>query len=602
MLSGASFQERIPLSTLTRSTYKLADQIGLPDKTMQPREKKLAALLAGVVGLAVAWMFLESRIVAPLTNQRNQLAAVQVQLEERENRKLDLLQAQSDLSDWRYTSLPPNQFTAHREYQEWLTDLAVMSGWTDPQPELGPRRPLPRSRFYQIPVTIKAHATLEQVARFLYHCRRVALLHRIDDLKLVSPAADGNPLLDVTLKAVGLSLPEAEERQHLFARTQLTSDLPAETDKMQVEPAKGFPLVTGFQVKLGHELVEVRDIDGTTWTVERGVEDTIAAVHSAGSDVELFPVDREAAARSFDDYRSLLENSPFTKPAPPVEYHPEFSPQSLPVVTRGTPWEVPLTVSGWNRSGGAKVFSLDDDAPPGMTIDAETGELSWNPDESVPAGDYAVTVRAASRINSDQRLVATLPVTLREPNVPPVIEEPEPLRAYSGRRIAVQIEARDPDGAESHLKYALTGEIPDGAQIDEQSGELVWTPPLTLELGEYPITVSVTDQGDPPQTVSKVVNITVAEDAALFTKYVGYFGEGGRTEALFYNQATDQKTKLLPGDSLQVAEIDAEVVRIDRYHVELKIASKNFRLPLGKSLRQLLPVGDAEPGSGNGAR
>lgn len=559
---------------------------------MQPREKRLAAILSGVVALAIGWSLID-RLFAPLTEHRNRLTAAQVQLEDREAKAVQLAQARSDLENWRYESLPPNQFTAQREYQEWLMDLAVLSGWTDPTPELGPRRALPRSRFIQIPVTLKGRATLEEAARFLYHCERVALLHRIDDLKLISLGADGNPRFEVTLKAVGLSLPDAPERPHLFPRAILKSDLTAESTTAEVEPATGFPLVAGFQVKLGDELAAVRKINGTTWTIERGVENTVAAAHSAGSDLELFPVDFDAVDRTFEDYRSLLENSPFTKPLPPVEYRPEFTPASLPVVIRGTQWEVPLTVSGWNPSGGKPLFSLGDDAPAGMSIDAATGKLSWNPDASVPAGDHAVTIRAASPVNSDQQLTATLPVTLREPNLPPVIEAIEPIRGYSGRSIEVPIVASDPDGAEGSLKYSLTGQVPEGAKIDEQSGKLTWTPPLTLELGEYPLTVSVTDQGDPPQTVTTIVKITVAEDAALFTKYVGYFREGGRPEAFLYNQMTDRRTSLHPGDSLQVADIDAEVVHIEPEHIELKIASQTFRLPLSKSLRQLLPVGNS---------
>ncbi|MBX3438762.1 MAG: putative Ig domain-containing protein [Planctomycetaceae bacterium] len=561
---------------------------------MQPREKKLAILLGAAVGAYVLWGALDSWIFGPIANQQGLLTAAQLQLDDRESKQLAVFAAQSRLRDWRYESLPPNQLTAQREYQEWLMDLAALTGFIDARPELGPRRPLPRSQFFQIPVTIEARATLEQVARFLYHCERVALLHRFDLLDLVSPASDGNPLLQVKLTAVGLSLPESLERQHLFPRTDITSDMTDTTNTITVESAAGFPLAPGFQVKLNQELVKVTKIEGTTWTVERGIEGTVAAGHAAGSDVELFPVNRQAATRSFEDYRSLLQNSPFTKPSPPVEYKPEFSPAKLPVVTRGTPWQQKLTLTGWNPSGGPPVFSFTGDVPTGMKLDAETGTLSWNPDASIASGTYELHVRAASRINSEQSLKADLPVTLRDPNSPPVIEEIAPLKAFSGRPIEVQVSAADPDQPEGGLKFSLTGTVPEGAKIDATTGKLTWTPPLTMELGDYPLTVSVVDQGDPPQTVTKVVNVTVADDAALFTQYNGYFAANDKPEALLVNKnQPNARTYVQLGETFRVSEIEAQIVRIEPNHIELKIASQSYRLPLGSNFRQLLPMGPA---------
>jgi hypothetical protein len=228
-----------------------------------------------------------------------------------------------------------------------------------------------------------------------------------------------------------------------------------------------------------------------------------------------------------------------------------------------------------------------------MTLDAETGKLIWNPGEAVPAGQFEVPLRAVSRINSDQALDVTMPLTLREPNLPPVIQEVEPVKGYSGRPIRVRISARDPDGEADGLSYSLTGAVPEAAKIDGTTGELTWTPPLTMELGDYPITVAVTDSGDPPQTASLNVPVTVVEDTALFTKYSGKFTLNGEPEAFLYNPATNETTIVRLGDHVQVADISGTVIRIERDHLDLEIASQTFRLPIAKSFRQLLPVGEA---------
>ncbi|MGE4003376.1 MAG: putative Ig domain-containing protein, partial [Planctomycetaceae bacterium] len=274
----------------------------------------------------------------------------------------------------------------------------------------------------------------------------------------------------------------------------------------------------------------------------------------------------------------------------------------LPVVTRGTPWEQKLTVTGWNPSGGPPVLSLEGDAPTGLKLDPQTGTLSWNPESSVAVGTYDLHIRAASRINSDQSLAAVMPVTLRDPNTPPVIEEVVPVKAFSGRPVEIQIRASDSDEPEGGLKYALNGTVPEGAKIDEQSGKLSWTPPLTMELGDYPITVSVVDRGDPPQTVTKEVKVTVADDAALFTQYNGFFLANGEPEALLVNKnQQNAKTFVHLGDTFSVSEIEAEIVRIERNHIDLKIAAETFRLPLGSNFRQLVPMGESRPGSPDGA-
>jgi hypothetical protein len=157
----------------------------------------------------------------------------------------------------------------------------------------------------------------------------------------------------------------------------------------------------------------------------------------------------------------------------------------------------------------------------------------------------------------------------------------------------VRISASDPDGEEDRLSFSLTGTVPEGAKIDGTSGELTWTPPLTMELGDYPVTVTVTDTGDPPQTASVNVPVTVVEDTALFTKYTGKFVVSGLAEGWLFNPATNETTRVQLGDHLQVADISGTVIRIERDHLDLEIASQTFRLPIDKSFRQLLPVDGA---------
>lgn len=555
---------------------------------MQAREKKLALILGGAIA---AWFVLpvfEGWFLQPVTQRQGLLEVAKAQLAQREEQQFELQSARARLRDWQYESLPPNQLTAQREYQEWLMNLAAMSGFQNPVATLGRRTPR-GATYVQVPVTIEADVTLEQLSRFLYHCERVALLHRIDSVDITSPLSDGNPLLNVSLTASGLSLPNAEERRYLFPRTELTAELTQERTTIQVQPPERFPQVTGFQIRIGQELATVTGLEGSTWTLQRGAEQTVAGTYPAGTVVELFPVDLEHI-ETFEQYASLIEHSPFTKPAPLIDYHPEFAPLSETDILKGTRWEAKLSVTGWDPAGGSPQFNFINAPPSGLKLIHESGQLTWVPGDDVASQEYKVRVRAESRIKPEQTVATTLTLTVRDPNLPPVFEEIEQPTAYSGRPFAVSVSANDPDGVGEAIKYKLSGETPEGVQIDEETGDLSWTPPLTLELGEYPVEVTATDEGEPSQSASTTVTISVVEDSALHTYYVGYFDEDGQPEAFLYNRATNERTIAHPGEQIVVADIEAQIARIDREHLELTIGSRKFRLPLGNSLRQLLPV------------
>jgi hypothetical protein len=568
---------------------------------MQDREKKLAIGLGIAVVLAFGLPLFERWFLQPITDAQNLLTSTQEKVVGLETSEGLLKRARRNLEDWQYESLPPNPFTAQREYQQWLMDLAGMSQFENPVPTLLNVPQRGGQTFVEIPVTIQAKATLEQLARFLYHFERAALLHQVQRLEIKSPAATGSPKFDVTIAARGLALADSPPKSRLFPTTILQQDLSATGGTLQIASLDGFPLVEGFQIKVEQELMTVRKRDENQLTVERGAEATQAVEHAEGSYVELFPVDRELfqSGHSFEEYLDLLENNPFTKPAPPVDYKPQLAPPAPQIVTRGEPWKLKLALSGWDPAGGSPLYSLQGDVPEGLTLDASSGELAWDPGSEVPVGRYELSVMAKSNIMSDQQVSLTLPVTLREPNLPPTIESIEPLTAFSGRPTSFQVKARDPDGDHEALQYSLGGEVPAGAAIDK-AGVLQWTPPLTLELGEYKLQVQVADSGDPQQTTTREVTVTLEDDAALFTQLTGFFSAGDKSEAMLRNLSSGKTSRLSEGDEVSAAEIQGTIVGIEPSHIVLQVGEQKYRLNLGNNLRQMTPIkegGGTPPGS-----
>jgi hypothetical protein len=79
-----------------------------------------------------------------------------------------------------------------------------------------------------------------------------------------------------------------------------------------------------------------------------------------------------------------------------------------------------------------------------------------------------------------------------------------------GEPIVFQALARDPD-VPSVLTFSLDPGAPEGATIDPTTGLFTWTPSEAQGPGVYPITVRVTDHGEPPLSDALTFIVTVNE-------------------------------------------------------------------------------------------
>ncbi|NEQ42484.1 MAG: tandem-95 repeat protein [Leptolyngbya sp. SIOISBB] len=123
------------------------------------------------------------------------------------------------------------------------------------------------------------------------------------------------------------------------------------------------------------------------------------------------------------------------------------------------------------------------DGPAGMTMDAATGVLSWQPDSSA-IGSVTVTVGAVDPggLGGAQRF--TLQVVAGN-DAPVVLSEPETI-AFTGETYRYDLRAQDPNG--DALSYELI-DGPTGMTVDAQ-GRIHWNP---TEAGTTDITVAVRD-------------------------------------------------------------------------------------------------------------
>lgn len=92
-------------------------------------------------------------------------------------------------------------------------------------------------------------------------------------------------------------------------------------------------------------------------------------------------------------------------------------------------------------------------------------------------------------------------------NNPPSIATPGSQRANPSRSISFTVKGSDSDPLDK-LSYYFEGTPPEGAKLDEKTGEFRWTPE---KLGEYEVAIRVTDDGLPAKSAVEKVKIAVVE-------------------------------------------------------------------------------------------
>jgi hypothetical protein len=550
------------------------------------RTKVLAMILAGVLGLGVLRPLVDDVVMGPVRDAQRKLDNATAEFEREEVKHMQLLVAKEHISQGRAASLPPRVSDAQWLYQIWITNLAQQCKFAQLQVNPG-RTDNRRNQYLTVNVGVEAETDLAGLSRFLYLFEQAGLMHRIANLEIQSTGSQGNPRMEIVLTAEGMSVAGCPDRNDVFVRSELPQPVSATDTELTVKSAAGFPTKVPFLAQLGKEMVKVIAIDSEnnrTWTVERALEGTTAAAHTAAENVQLFPVAFGRREVSFSDYKNFLSSSPFAKPTPPREFKPRIASVADKTIAPGESVKMTARAEDINADIGVPVFALEN-APEGMAINSESGQLEWVTGDDIEPRIYEGTVILTQKNNDDLRVEKTLAITVKLPNDAPEITLPEDAIAVLGREFILTVAVQD-DGPKDNLKYSLEGDdIPEGLAVDENEGVLKWTAPRTFTPGEYPVNVKVTDGGEPAMSAVGTLTLKVTDDTAALTRFTGAVGLDGRPVAWFWNQAENKKPELRVGDRIVAAEIDAELTEIAKRHILMKDAEGIWKLSLGQNLR-----------------
>jgi VCBS repeat-containing protein len=194
----------------------------------------------------------------------------------------------------------------------------------------------------------------------------------------------------------------------------------------------------------------------------------------------------------------------FTINVTAVNDAPTITSQAITTATEDEAYSYVVTAE--DIDGDNLTFSLTT-KPSGMTINANTGAISWTPANNVTSEIVTVQV-------SDGTLTAsqTFTITVTAVNDAPEIISTPLTGALEDTLYTYDVNATDIDG--DTLNYSLTVS-PDGMVIDESTGVITWTPANGVE--SEPVTVEVTD-GQLAVTQSFTITIGATNDAPVITE------------------------------------------------------------------------------------
>jgi len=211
--------------------------------------------------------------------------------------------------------------------------------------------------------------------------------------------------------------------------------------------------------------------------------------------------------------------------APDPNHPPELDPIGNQTVDEGELLEFTVTASDPDNDN--LIFSTGV-LPPGASFDPDTGVFSWTP-EVGQAGYYNLLFTVTDDripVKSDSEEIE---IKVGDANRRPVLDPIGDRSVDEGDVLAFTVTASDPDSDNLMLS---TGVLPSGASFDPDTGVFSWTPEAG-QAGSYTVLFTVTDDGNPAQSDSEEITVTVNAPAPID---ITLSGEGVTTDTMIVDR------------------------------------------------------------------
>ena len=148
--------------------------------------------------------------------------------------------------------------------------------------------------------------------------------------------------------------------------------------------------------------------------------------------------------------------------------------------------------------------------PAGMSINPNTGAISWTPTEAQGPSVNAITVVVTDNGSPALSSTNSFTVTVNEINSAPNLTVPPNQTINELTTLSVSASATDSDIPANVLTYSLISH-PAGMTINASSGAISWTPTEADGPGTNTVTVVVTDDGSPALSATNSFSVVVNE-------------------------------------------------------------------------------------------
>jgi len=193
-----------------------------------------------------------------------------------------------------------------------------------------------------------------------------------------------------------------------------------------------------------------------------------------------------------------------------VNLAPVLDPIENQTVDEGTEVSFTAAASDADLPENGLTFSLEG-APAGASIDPDSGLFSWTPTEAQGPQSYSFDVVVTDDAADAKRDAQTVTVTVKEVNLPPVLDPIGDQAVSEGELLSFAVGASDPDLPANVLTFSAGG-LPAGASFDPATRIFSWMPDETQGPGAYAVTFRVSD-GD--LSDEETIGIAVSEDSSL---------------------------------------------------------------------------------------
>ncbi|HEY1172625.1 MAG TPA: putative Ig domain-containing protein, partial [Verrucomicrobiae bacterium] len=174
-------------------------------------------------------------------------------------------------------------------------------------------------------------------------------------------------------------------------------------------------------------------------------------------------------------------------------------------VTEGTALSITNSVTDVDST----VFSYSlSGAPTGMVVDAN-GVITWTPTEAQGPSTNAVSVTVTDNGTPALSSTRSFTVTVLETNSAPVLAAIANQTVYVGQLLTVTNSAADSDLPANVLAYSLGTNAPPGMAINATNGTVTWTAGAGYANTTNTVSVTVTDDGVPSLSDTKIFTVTV---------------------------------------------------------------------------------------------